>query len=163
MKLIVQVLFLALGSQCMAKPAGDCKSTCQRIRYKVLNDVSSSVCKKAATPIPKLFQACIEGRKAGFDQCVSLCSTGARASDSDSLEGCKKVMKKGNAKPKITQWCRQGYDEVLSTLKLTLEQQSNPSKDSLIKSTEVIYNDDLDTDFSEYELPEDGEEIFVEE
>eukprot|EP00804_Cyclotella_cryptica_P000727 CCRYP_001003-RB/>CCRYP_001003-RB protein AED:0.29 eAED:0.29 QI:53/1/1/1/0.33/0.28/7/2832/211 len=166
MKLIIQVLVLVLGGPCVAKSVGDCKSSCQSIRSKVLNDVSSSVCKKAANiaPIPQLFQACIEGRKKAFDQCVSMCSNGAQKSESDSFESCKKVMKNGNARPKITQWCRQGYDEILSGLEVRLRQQSKPSKHSLVESVEVAINDDVDTDFSEYEAPEsEVDAIAVEE
>ena len=39
------------------------------------------------SPIPKLFQSCVDGRKKGFDQCVYICLNGSHATD--SFDGCK--------------------------------------------------------------------------
>jgi hypothetical protein len=99
MKLIAQVLSILIGigfaSIATAANVSDCKANCQKIRRELLNDVSSSVCKKASNiaPIPKLFQSCIDGRKRGFEQCVSYCLSGEPTVD--SFDGCK--ASKGNA------------------------------------------------------------------
>ena len=90
MKLIViaQILLLPFLA------AADCKVKCQKIRGESLNDLSSSVCKKIASQAHTgPFRSCIDGRKKGFDQCVSICLTGTHAAD--SYEGCK--ASKGNA------------------------------------------------------------------
>jgi len=139
MKLIViaQILLLPFLA------AADCKVKCQKIRGESLNDLSSSVCKKIASQAHTgPFRSCIDGRKKGFDQCVSICLTGTHAAD--SYEGCK--ASKGNAARRnmmqvrirfhfllkqlafgrfsiylcLLQWCRQGYDEILTTLKTKL-------------------------------------------
>eukprot|EP00956_Cyclotella_meneghiniana_P007163 scaffold9735_cov66-Cyclotella_meneghiniana.AAC.3 len=114
MKLIViaQILLLPFLA------AADCKVKCQKIRGESLNDLSSSVCKKIASQAHTgPFRSCIDGRKKGFDQCVSICLTGTHAAD--SYEGCK--ASKGNAaRRNMMQWCRQGYDEILTTLKTKL-------------------------------------------
>ena len=84
-----QTLFLAIGGRSAAIDPSNCKASCQSIRSNSLNDISSSVCLKASnlSPIPKLFQSCIDGRKKGFDQCVYMCLNGSHATD--SFDGCK--------------------------------------------------------------------------
>ena len=90
MKLLVIAQILLLPFLALA----DCKVKCQKIRNENLNDLSSSVCKKVASQAHKgPFRSCIDGRKKGFDQCVSICLTGMHAAD--SYEGCK--ASKGNA------------------------------------------------------------------
>lgn len=94
MKLLILALAL-FSSLVLSAYAGDCKAKCTNMKNELLRDISSSVCKKASSlsPIPQLFKSCIDGRKKGFDQCVSICLDGVHASD--SFDGCKAT--KGNA------------------------------------------------------------------
>ena len=98
--LLVQVLLFPLT---LAANASDCKVLCNSgTKRQLLQDLSTSVCPKASTlhPMPALFNSCIDGRKRGFDQCVSICLDGVHATD--SFDGCKAT--KGNAaKPQMMQ------------------------------------------------------------
>jgi hypothetical protein len=100
---LLSILALLLPTAALAANANDCKVSCQKLRRELLQDVSSSVCRKASNlnPIPKLFTACIDGRKKGFDSnCLSMCLYGVNAAD--SFAGCKAT--KGNAaKPNMLQ------------------------------------------------------------
>ena len=111
MKLLVVIAqALLLPILALAANANDCKASCQKLRRELLQDVSSSLCRKASNlnPIPKLFQACIDGRKKGFDSnCISMCLDGVHAAD--SFAGCKAT--KGNAaKPNMLQVSYECYE-----------------------------------------------------
>jgi transcriptional regulator with XRE-family HTH domain len=89
-------------------------------------------------PIPKLFQACIDGRKRGIEKCLSVCS-GEREDPTVSFEVCKKTTKNGKARPNLIQWCRTGYDEMIVTLEAALAQQAS------LAESELVSNDSADS------------------
>ncbi|KAL9180334.1 hypothetical protein ACHAXT_008304 [Thalassiosira profunda] len=118
MKVVSALLLLAGASfaGAAAPASGDCKVLCEQARQGVLGDIGTCKASLKLHPVPKLFNACIEGRKRGFDQaCLPICEE-AELSVS-SLEGCKMVQRTG-AKP--YDWCRRGYDSILQALEPAL-------------------------------------------
>mmetsp|Transcript_28291 Transcript_28291/g.60746 ORF Transcript_28291/g.60746 Transcript_28291/m.60746 type:complete len:244 (+) Transcript_28291:903-1634(+) len=126
-------LLLLVGVSCAglvssATPLlGGCKAFCKETRQGILADINS--CKPAlkVPPVPKLFNACVEGRKKGFDQtCVPIC-TNAEMTVS-SYEGCQAITKKKGQK--YVDWCRKGYDGIMQNIESFLvENPVSPKKE----------------------------------
>mmetsp|Transcript_28939 Transcript_28939/g.49935 ORF Transcript_28939/g.49935 Transcript_28939/m.49935 type:complete len:241 (-) Transcript_28939:210-932(-) len=129
---IVNALLLLVGVSCAGAASssntptlGDCKAFCKETRQGMLADIGT--CKPALKqpPVPKLFNACVEGRKKAFDQaCIPICIK-AEMSVS-SFEGCKVIAKKNGQK--YENWCRKGYDSILQNLESFLVEHSEKSK-----------------------------------
>ena len=101
--LLVGVSCAGVASSSTTPTLGDCKAFCKETRQGMLADIGT--CKPALKqpPVPKLFNACVEGRKKAFDQaCIPICIK-AEMSVS-SFEGCKVIAKKNGQK--YENWCR---------------------------------------------------------
>jgi hypothetical protein len=85
-----------------ASTLGQCRAFCKSLRPGVLDDVSACLAAVNLAPVPKLYHACVDGRKKAFDRaCVPLCARAALTVT--SFEGCQAVKKGGR---KNVDWCR---------------------------------------------------------
>ena len=123
--LLVGVSFAGAESSPTAEYSlADCKSFCNSSRQQALSAID--VCKPALKhhPVPKLFNACVEGRKRSFDQnCIPIC-TQAELSVT-SYDACQSSSKHG---AKFVDWCRKGYDNIVQKLDSLLVEHSEKLK-----------------------------------
>ena len=123
--LLVGVSFVGAESSPTAEYSlADCKAFCSSVRQQALSAID--VCKPALKhhPVPKLFNACVEGRKRSFDQnCIPIC-TQAELSVT-SYDACQSSSKHG---AKFVDWCRKGYDSIVQNLETLLVEHSEKLK-----------------------------------
>lgn len=139
-----------------ASTLGQCRAFCKSLRPGVLDDVSACLAAVNLAPVPKLYHACVDGRKKAFDRaCVPLCARAALTVT--SFEGCQAVKKGGR---KNVDWCRKGYDSILQNPEAFLvehsekegEQPQLVQKHDAQLKTESAENDVAENDLAANEL-----------
>lgn len=134
---IAGILLLGLGLPCEAQNR-ECKSICKEIRQEILQDVSVCLPSAQVHPIPKVFKACIDGRKKAFDQaCVSTCTSSKQ--EFSSFEGCKSVVHKHHG-PKFVDWCRKGFESIIDAVESALVDHRTEGRE-LKQQADVVDNE----------------------
>ncbi|KAL3771770.1 hypothetical protein ACHAW5_002384 [Stephanodiscus triporus] len=114
-------LVLVFATSVSAGTIGDCKSFCNQVRKEALAETKHCAVAIKQSNAPKLFSACVEGRKKAFDQsCNPLCANAGMSIS--SFEGCQIIAR--NKGSQYVSWCRKGYDSMLQTLETLLDERS---------------------------------------
>jgi len=118
MKLISASIILilqVLGGVHSYSASQQCEEICKEIRPTILGDSNRCAPALSINPTPKVYKACQDGSKKGFDMaCVQMCATTETAIgfERKSSKACKTSRSRGPSE----HWCKRGFASVVKKL-----------------------------------------------